>query len=70
MLNKYIEIYLLVNYEHSIRYGDDNIKINDTGALSILTGEKTGRSPDDKRIVDIEYLTKDIWWGDQSQIYQ
>ncbi len=53
-------------YEHSIRYGNDNIKITDTGALSILTGEKTGRCPNDKRIVNIEYLTKDIWWGDES----
>ena len=28
------------------------------------SGEKTGRSPSDKRIVDTPDSTKDVWWGD------
>ncbi len=37
--------------------------IASTGALVALSGEKTGRSPTDKRIVDEESTTEDIWWG-------
>ncbi len=37
--------------------------ITATGALVALSGEKTGRSPTDKRIVDEETTSKDIWWG-------
>ncbi len=33
------------------------------GALVALSGEKTGRSPSDKRIVDEPSSTQDIWWG-------
>ncbi len=29
-----------------------------------MSGEKTGRSPNDKRIVDEPGSTEDIWWGD------
>ncbi len=38
-------------------------KISSTGALAMLSGEKTGRSPKDKRIVDGPETTGDIWWG-------
>lgn len=40
-------------------------KITSTGALSVLSGSKTGRSPKDKRVV-LDNETKDIWWGDIS----
>src|SRR5690606_37003863 len=33
------------------------------GALVALSGEKTGRSPTDKRIVDEPSSSGDIWWG-------
>jgi phosphoenolpyruvate carboxykinase (ATP) len=37
--------------------------IASTGALVALSGEKTGRSPTDKRIVEEETTSEDIWWG-------
>lgn len=37
--------------------------ISSTGALMAYSGEKTGRSPKDKRIVDEETSTHNIWWG-------
>ena len=38
--------------------------ITDQGALAVTSGEKTGRSPSDKRIADHPDSTEDIWWGD------
>ncbi len=37
--------------------------IADTGALIAYSGEKTGRSPKAKRIVEEELTKGDIWWG-------
>ena len=37
--------------------------ITASGALSTSSGEKTGRSPKDKRIVDQASVSNDIWWG-------
>ncbi|OHB65978.1 MAG: phosphoenolpyruvate carboxykinase (ATP) [Planctomycetes bacterium RBG_13_63_9] len=37
--------------------------ITSTGALSTSSGEKTGRSPKDKRIVEHPDSADDIWWG-------
>lgn len=37
--------------------------ISSTGALMAYSGEKTGRSPKDKRIVEEETSVDDIWWG-------
>ncbi|ODQ78653.1 hypothetical protein BABINDRAFT_162358 [Babjeviella inositovora NRRL Y-12698] len=37
--------------------------ISSTGALMAFSGKKTGRSPKDKRIVDEETSTNEIWWG-------
>jgi phosphoenolpyruvate carboxykinase (ATP) len=37
--------------------------ITSTGALATSSGEKTGRSPKDKRIVDHPRSSRDIWWG-------
>ena len=37
-------------YEHAIRY--DGAEITASGALASYSGEKKGRSPKDKRIVD------------------
>jgi phosphoenolpyruvate carboxykinase (ATP) len=34
-----------------------------SGALATYSGEKTGRSPLDKRIVDNPESTSEIWWG-------
>ncbi|MBL4632727.1 MAG: phosphoenolpyruvate carboxykinase (ATP), partial [Kofleriaceae bacterium] len=38
--------------------------ITNTGAMVAMSGEKTGRSPKDKRIVDDPGSSDDIWWGD------
>lgn len=37
--------------------------IADSGALMVRSGEKTGRSPKDKRIVEHPDSKDDIWWG-------
>ncbi|TWU60091.1 Phosphoenolpyruvate carboxykinase [ATP] [Rubripirellula tenax] len=38
--------------------------ISASGALATRSGDKTGRSPKDKRIVDHPDSSADIWWGD------
>ena len=49
-------------YEYAI--GDGHASIAATGALATRSGDKTGRSPKDKRIVDEPMTSDDIWWGD------
>jgi phosphoenolpyruvate carboxykinase (ATP) len=49
-------------YEHAIRY-DREATIAENGALVAYSGEKTGRSPKDKRIVKNPASEKDVWWG-------
>jgi phosphoenolpyruvate carboxykinase (ATP) len=49
-------------YEAAVRY-DSTAAIVDSGALTIRSGEKTGRSPADKRIVHHPDSAGDIWWG-------
>ena len=49
-------------YEEAIRF-DPTAAIADNGALIIRSGEKTGRSPADKRIVKHPATADDIWWG-------
>ncbi len=49
-------------YEHAIRY-DPGAAISDHGALMLSSGEKTGRSPRDKRLVRHPDSERDIWWG-------
>ncbi len=49
-------------YEYAIR-GNDAV-IAASGALATRSGDKTGRSPKDKRIVDDPASRDDIWWGD------
>jgi phosphoenolpyruvate carboxykinase (ATP) len=49
-------------YAEAIRE-DDKCDISDTGALIAYSGEKTGRSPKDKRIVKHPDSENDIWWG-------
>jgi len=49
-------------YEQALRRGEGQIV--DSGALATRSGQKTGRSPKDKRIVDMAPSSADIWWGD------
>jgi phosphoenolpyruvate carboxykinase (ATP) len=48
-------------YEHAIVR--EKAAILSSGALATYSGEKTGRSPLDKRIVDSPESTGEIWWG-------
>ncbi|MEX0824513.1 MAG: phosphoenolpyruvate carboxykinase (ATP), partial [Pirellulaceae bacterium] len=49
-------------YEYAIM--DEHAVIAASGALATRSGDKTGRSPKDKRIVDEPDSSADIWWGD------
>jgi phosphoenolpyruvate carboxykinase (ATP) len=51
-----------VLYELALRH-EEGSAITATGVLVALSGEKTGRSPTDKRIVDEPTTTDDVWWG-------
>jgi phosphoenolpyruvate carboxykinase (ATP) len=51
-----------VLYEDAIRY-DRDARITDRGAVVAYSGEKTGRSPRDKRVVRHPDSENDIWWG-------
>ncbi|KAF7731857.1 Protein kinase C-like 1 [Apophysomyces ossiformis] len=51
-----------VLYEEALTHEIGTV-ISSTGALCAYSGKKTGRSPNDKRIVDEEGSTNDIWWG-------
>jgi phosphoenolpyruvate carboxykinase (ATP) len=49
-------------YEHAILYEKD-AHIAEKGALAVYSGPKTGRSPQDKRIVKQSPSEADVWWG-------
>ena len=49
-------------YEEAIRH-DPDARIAASGALVAYSGEKTGRSPKDKRIVRRPESEKEVWWG-------
>lgn len=54
-------------YEKALQEPDTHV-VN-SGALATTSGEKTGRSPRDKRVVREQTTEKDIWWGDGSPNY-
>ena len=41
----------------------ERASITASGALATFSGEKTGRSPKDKRIVENPESKGDVWWG-------
>ncbi|KAF2994416.1 Protein kinase C-like 1 [Curvularia kusanoi] len=49
-------------YEDALVY-ETGSAITSSGALSAYSGEKTGRSPSDKRIVEEDSSKNEIWWG-------
>ena len=51
-----------VLYERALRH-EKGSAISASGALVALSGEKTGRSPKDKRVVDEPSSSDDVWWG-------
>ncbi len=52
--------------ESSILRGEGALSA--TGALRVSTGKYTGRSPNDKFIVDTPDVHKDIWWDNNLKI--
>ncbi|KAI8076614.1 phosphoenolpyruvate carboxykinase [ATP] [Gilbertella persicaria] len=51
-----------VLYEEALTHELGTV-ISSTGALCSYSGKKTGRSPNDKRIVEEDQTGQDIWWG-------
>jgi len=49
-------------YEEAIRH-EPGTSISDTGCLIAYSGEKTGRSPKDKRVVKHPESEHNVWWG-------
>jgi phosphoenolpyruvate carboxykinase (ATP) len=49
-------------YEDALDRETDAV-ISDVGALIVRSGSKTGRSPKDKRIIELPESKDDIWWG-------
>jgi phosphoenolpyruvate carboxykinase (ATP) len=49
-------------YKEAIQ-GDVQCDIADSGALIAFSGDKTGRSPKDKRVVEHPESKADVWWG-------
>ncbi|QQR89316.1 MAG: phosphoenolpyruvate carboxykinase (ATP) [Myxococcales bacterium] len=49
-------------YELALAY-EKGTAVSSTGALIAYSGEKTGRSPNDKRVVNDPQSTNDVWWG-------
>jgi phosphoenolpyruvate carboxykinase (ATP) len=49
-------------YQDALQH-DSAATLSDRGALIAYSGDKTGRSPKDKRIVKHEQSTDDVWWG-------
>ncbi|MEM8494713.1 MAG: phosphoenolpyruvate carboxykinase (ATP) [Planctomycetota bacterium] len=51
-----------VLYEHAIKFEQRDFLAN-SGALIAYSGDKTGRSPKDKRLVRHPDSEGDVWWG-------
>ncbi len=49
-------------YEYALAH-ETGTAIADSGALIAFSGERTGRSPRDKRIVDRPEIHDEVWWG-------
>lgn len=49
-------------YREALVVEHDSV-ISDMGALIAFSGEKTGRSPADKRLIKDEASENDVWWG-------
>ena len=49
-------------YQDAVLY--DEAQITSSGGVATKSGEKTGRSPKDKRIVEQDSIKNDVWWGE------
>lgn len=52
-------------YEHIVKNGEG--VLTKDGAIRILTGQYTGRSPKDKYVVEEDTSKDQIWWGEINQ---
>ncbi|MCG5535709.1 phosphoenolpyruvate carboxykinase (ATP) [Ectothiorhodospira mobilis] len=52
-----------VLYEEALAHHEHGTALSSTGALIARSGDKTGRSPKDKRVVAHEHINGDVWWG-------
>ena len=48
---------------YELAVSEEGAAIVASGALATFSGEKTGRSPKDKRIVENPESKGDVWWG-------
>jgi phosphoenolpyruvate carboxykinase (ATP) len=48
---------------YELALAHDGAAITASGAIATRSGEKTGRSPKDKRIVEAPKSRDDVWWG-------
>lgn len=49
-------------YQEALQF--DGALISSSGAIAVNSGEKTGRCPNDKRVVDQASIHDDVWWGE------
>ncbi|VBB08669.1 phosphoenolpyruvate carboxykinase (atp) signature [Lucifera butyrica] len=52
--------------ELSLQHGEGHL--TESGALRVSTGKYTGRSPNDKFIVDTPSVHDEIWWGNNQSV--
>jgi phosphoenolpyruvate carboxykinase (ATP) len=55
-------------YEHAVRRQEAQIAAG--GALVALTGDHTGRSPNDKFVVEAGASAGEVWWGNVNRPFQ
>ena len=54
-----------VLYEHAVRRGEG--KLLQGGTFAVQSGKRTGRSPDDKFVVQGPDISEHVWWGKHNQ---
>ena len=62
VLNAFWNCSAPILYEESIRRGET--QLGEGGSLLALTGSHSGRSPNDRFVVEESETSGDIWWGD------
>ena len=54
-----------VLYEHAVRRGEG--KLLQGGTFAVRSGARTGRSPNDKFLVQTPDMSENVWWGKHNQ---